>query len=444
MTTIEVTPSTETDAPLGTFTPPAGLIGASPHRLDAWDKVTGRTAYAGDMTMPGMLHAKVLWSAHPHAVVRNIDTSRAKALAGVHAVLTADDVPGPNKYGVAIIDQQVLAKDKVRTVADAVAIVAAETEEIAEAALSLIVVDYDVLTPVLSIEQAMSPDAPEVHEGGNILQHTKVRKGDIERGFAEADVIVESMYRTQSMDHMPMEPEATLAFMDAFGVLNVLTATQYPYRDRRQIAPNVGLPMNRVRVAQSPTGGGFGRKDDITTEIYAALLSVKTNRPVRLVCTREESLIAFTKRHPMIIEYRTGAKADGTLTAVEATIKGDTGPWASLGMYVVKKAGIHCTGPYYVPNVKVDTYTIYTNNLASGAYRGFGVLQAAVAHESQMDQVARKLHMSPVEFRLKNCLKPGLTTATGQTAREGTGIEETLNRIKQYMTDNNLDWTTQP
>ena len=442
MTTTEAKPTIapETDAPLGLA--PEGLIGTSPPRLDAWDKVTGRTVYTGDMSMPGMLHAKVLWSAHPHALIKGIDTTAARALPGVHSVLTAADVMGPNKYGVAILDQQVLAKDKVRTVADAVALVAADSEEIAEAALSLIVVDYEVLPGVFSVEEAMAPGAPQVHEGGNVLQHTTVRKGDIEAGFAAADVVVEGHYRTHSMDHMPMEPEATLAFMDAFGVLNVLTATQYPYRDRRQIAPNVGLPMNRVRVAQAPTGGGFGRKDDITTEIYASLLAVKTGRPVRLVCTREESLIAFTKRHPFVIDYRTGAKSDGTITAVEATIKGDTGPWASLGMYVVKKAGIHCTGPYHVPNVKVDTYTIYTNNLASGAYRGFGVLQAAVAHESQMDLLARRLHMSPIDLRLKNCLKDGLTTATGQRANAGAGIEETLLRIKQYMVEQGLEWNT--
>lgn len=421
---------------------PQGLIGSSPPRLDGWEKVTGRTVYTGDMTMAGMLHARVLWSAHPHALIRGIDTKAALAMPGVRAVLTSKDVQGPNRYGVAILDQYVLAEDKVRSVADAVALVAADTEEIAAEALERIVVDYEPLPGVFSVEAAMAPGAPEVHEGGNILQHTKVRKGNIEQGFSEADVVVESVYRTQSMDHMPMEPEATLAYMDSTGLLNVITATQYPARDRRQIAPNVGLPMNSVRVVQAPTGGGFGRKDDVTTEIYASLLATKTGRPVRLVCSREESLISFTKRHPMVIEYRTGAKSDGTITAVEAVIKGDTGPWASLGIYVVKKAGIHCTGPYYVPNVKVDTYTVYTNNLASGAYRGFGVLQGAVAHESQMDQVARRLHMSPVDFRLKNCLKPGLTTATGQLAGEGTGIEETLLRIKAYMTEHNLDWTT--
>jgi CO/xanthine dehydrogenase Mo-binding subunit len=423
--------------------PMLGQIGTSPPRIDAWEKVTGRLEYTGDMKMAGMLHAKILWGPHPHALIRRIDTSAARALLGVHAVLTHEDVPGPNRFGVAVLDQRVLAEGKVRSIGDAVALVAAETEEIAETALGLIVVDYEPLPGVFTIEAALAPDAPLVNDGDdNLFQHTTVRKGDIVDGFAQADVIVEQTYRTQSMDHMPMEPEASLAYLDSMGVLNILTATQYPFRDRRQIAPNVGLPMNKVRVIQAPVGGGFGRKDDITTEIHAGLLAVKTGRPVRLVYTREESLFALTKRHPFTIHYKSGARADGRLTAVEASIYGDSGPYMSLGMYVIKKAGIHATGPYFVPNVKVDTYTVITNNLTGGAMRGFGVLQIAVAHESQMDMLARAIGMSPVEFRLINCLKPGLTTATGQVVNSGTGIEATLQGIRDYMVERRLEWST--
>jgi CO/xanthine dehydrogenase Mo-binding subunit len=419
-----------------------GLIGSSPPRLDAWEKVTGKLLYAGDMTMPGMLHGKILWSAHPHALIRRIDTSAAVAMPGVHAVLTYKDVAGPNLYGVAVLDQRVLAQGKVRSVGDAVALVAAESEELAEAALERIVVDYEPLPGVFTIEAALAPNAPLVNGDDNLFQHTTVRKGDIAEGFAQADVIVEETYRTQSMDHVPMEPEAGLAYVDNTGVLNIVTATQYPFRDRRQIAPNVGLPMNRVRVIQAPVGGGFGRKDDITTEIHAGLLALKTGRPVRLVYTREESLFALTKRHPFTIHYKSGARANGHLTAVEASIYGDSGPYVSLGMYVIKKAGIHATGPYFVPHVKVDTYTVTTNNLTGGAMRGFGVLQVAVAHESQMDMLARALGMSPLKFRLINCLKPGLATATGQAVNEGTGIGATLLRIQEYMAANKLEWST--
>jgi CO/xanthine dehydrogenase Mo-binding subunit len=330
----------------------------------------------------------------------------------------------------------------VRSIGDAVALVAAESEEQADAAIERIVVDYDPLPGVFTIEDALAPDAPLVNEGDdNLFQHTTVRKGDIVEGFKQADVIVEQTYKTQSMDHVPMEPEAGLAYVDSAGVLNIVTPTQYPFRDRRQIAPNIGLPMNRVRVIQAPIGGGFGRKDDITTEIHAGLLAVKTGRPVRLVYTREESLFALTKRHPFTIHYKSGAKADGHLTAVEASIYGDSGPYVSLGMYVIKKAGIHATGPYFVPHVKVDTYTVTTNNLTGGAMRGFGVLQIAVAHESQMDALARALGMSPLTLRLINCLKPGLATATGQVLNAGTGIEATLLRIQEYMAAHRLQWS---
>jgi CO/xanthine dehydrogenase Mo-binding subunit len=419
-----------------------GLIGTSPPRLDAWEKVTGKVVYAGDMTMAGMVHAKILWSAHPHARIRRIDTRAARAMPGIHAVLTHEDVAGPNRYGVAVLDQRVLAEGKVRSIGDAVALVAADTEELAEAATKCIEVEYEPLPGVFSIEAALAPGAPQVNDAPNLFQHTTVRKGDIAEGFAQADVVIERTYQTQSMDHVPMEPEAALAYVDSMGLLNIHTATQYPFRDRRQIAPNVGLAMNHVRVVQAPVGGGFGRKDDITTEIHAGLLAVKTGRPVRLVYTREESLFALTKRHPFTIHYKSGARSDGHLTAVEASVYGDSGPYVSLGMYVIKKAGIHATGPYFVPNVKVDTYTVTTNNLTGGAMRGFGVLQVAVAHESQMDLLARALGLSPLEIRLRNCLKPGLTTATGQIVNEGTGIGATLLRIRDYMTAHGLEWST--
>lgn len=428
--------------PTGRAEEPHRLVGASPPRLDAWEKVLGKTVYSGDLALPNMLHAKILWSQHPHALISHIETGGARALPGVHAVLTAQDIPGPNRFGLAVLDQRVLAEGKVRCIADPVALVAAETEEIAEEALERIVVDYQPLPAVLTVDDALASGAPRVHDDGNLLQHTTVRKGNVEEGFRQADVVVERTYRTQSMDHAPMEPEAGLAYMDQFGVLNILTSTQYPFRDRKQIAPNLGLPMNRVRVMQMPVGGGFGRKDDITVEIHVGLLALKTGRPVRLVYTREESLFANTKRHPFLIHYKSGATREGKLTAVEATIYGDTGPYASLGIYVVKKAGIHATGPYYVPNVKVDTYTVYTNNLVAGAMRGFGVLQSAGAHESQMDILARELGLSPLEVRLKNCLRPGLTTATGQAMSSGAGIEQTLLKIQEYVRQHGLEWST--
>lgn len=408
-------------------------IGKNLTKPDSLEKALGTTEYVGDIVLPGMLHGKILWAGTAHAVIRNIDITAAAKMPGVAAVLTAKDVPGTNRFGLAVPDQRALADDKVRSAGDALALVAAETEEAAEEAVSKIRVDLEPLRPILTYADALDPDAPAIHEGGNVFQHTTVRKGDVDKALGESDVIVEGSYETHRMDHVPMEPEAGLAHVDASGVLNILVGTQYPFRDRRQIAPALNLSMNRVRVIQAPIGGGFGRKDDITAEIHVGLLALKTRRPVRLVYTREESLIANTKRHPMSMKFRTGARSDGTLTFLDGDIYGDTGAAVSLGAYVIKKAGIHAAGPYHVPNIRVDTYTLYTNNLISGAMRGFGVMQAAVAHESQMDQLADRLGMSPLDFRLKNCLKPGLTSSTGQIMNEGCGIEATVQRIKDYM-----------
>lgn len=413
-------------------------IGKNVTKPDSMEKALGATQYAGDMEMPGMLHGRILWAGIPHAIIRAIDTSSAKKVPGVRAVLTAADIPGVNRYGLAVLDQRVLADDKVRSSVDPVALVAAETEDGAEEALSKIKVEFDPLRPILSIEDALDPTAPQIHEGSNLFQRTKVRKGNVDKAIKETDAIVEGTYRTQRMDHVPMEPEAGLAYLDPSGVLQILVATQYPFRDRRQIAPALNLNMNKVRVIQAPIGGGFGRKDDITVEIHVGLLALKTRRPVRLVYTREESLIANTKRHPMLMKFRTGARGDGRLTLLDGDIYGDTGSGLSLGAYVIKKAGIHATGPYFVPNIRVDTYTLYTNNPPSGAMRGFGVLQAALAHESQMDKLAHKLGLAPLEFRLINCLKAGLASSTGQVMNEGCGIEATLKRIKEYMESHQL------
>ena len=420
---------------------PYDWIGSSVPKVDALDKALGITQYVGDMQMPGMLHARIRWSGVPHAIIRGIDTSEAVKVPGVRAVLTAGDIPGINRYGLAVQDQRVLADDKVRTAADPVALVAADTEQAAEEAITKIKLDLEPLRPILGIEDALDPTAPAIHESGNLFTRTTVRKGDLDQGVKESDVIVEETYRTHLMDHMAMETESSLAYMDPTGVLTIITSTQYPYRDRRQIAPALNLSMNKVRVVQAPIGGGFGRKDDITSEIHAGLLALKTQRPVRLVYTRRDSLIANTKRHPMLMKFRTGARSDGRLTFVDADIYGDTGAYLSLGAFVIKKAGIHACGPYDVPNIRVDTHTLYTNNLSSGAMRGFGVLQAAVAHESQMDQLAHRLGISPIDIRLINTLKPGLATGTGQVMDEGCGIEATVLRIKEYMESHDLRFT---
>ena len=415
-------------------------VGTSHIRKDASAKALGTAIYTGDVKMPGMIYGKALRSKYPFARIIGIDTDRAKRIPGVHAVITASDIPGRNSFGLAILDQEVLASKMVRMMGDPLAFVAAETLDIAQDAVDAIQVEYEELTGVFSIEDALKEGAPLVHENvpRNILQHTKLRKGDYNEGFSKSAHIVESTYQTQRVEHAYLEPETSLAFFDEQGVMNVFSSTQYPFRDRRQIAPVLGMPFNMVRVKQMVTGGAFGGKDDITTEIQAALLAQKTQRPVKVTWTRKESMITSTKRHPMKIHIKTGCDEKGKLQSVWGEIYSDKGPYSSIGHFVTKKAGLHLAGPYYVPNVHVDTIAVYTNNTISGAFRGFGILQVAFAHESQMDILAEKVGISPWDIRSLNALKHGLPTATGQIFEEGVGFEKTLLAAKRFMEENPL------
>lgn len=415
------------------------VVGHKVRRRDTIDKATGKAVYADDIFLPNMVYGKALRSARPHALIRGVDCDEARQLPGVLAVFTSKDIPGVNRYGVAIADQPVLADDKVRCYGDAVALVVAENEEIVEAATKLIRVDYEELPGIFSPEDGLRPDAARVHEKGNLLQHTTLRKGDAVAAFEQCDVIVENTYQTQCVEHAYMEPECSVASVDHRGNLTVWTSTQYVFRDRRQIASVMGMPINKVRVIQMTTGGGFGGKDDITTENLAALAAIKTGRPAKVRFSREESMSATTKRHPMLIGARLGANSEGKLLALEGTVYGDKGAYASLGPYVVKKTGLHLGGPYYIPNIKVDTYAVYTNNPPCGAMRGFGVTQAAFVHESLIDILAERLHMDPWEIRYKNALAPGLSTGTGHVLHQSVGIKQTLAEIKNYLTTHPLE-----
>jgi len=414
-------------------------IGKSVVRKDVEAKTLGKACYTGDMKFPGLLYGCALRSPYPHAAIISIDTEAARALPGVQAVLTARDIPGVNLFGLAIADQPVLAADKVRMMGDAVVLVAAETLEIAREALERIKVEYQELPAYFTPEEALAEGAVPIHDKGNLLQHTLVRKGNVEEGFARADVIVENIYDTQRVDHAYIEPETSIAHLGADGVLNVWTSTQYPFRDRRQIAPVLNIPFNRVRVIQMVTGGAFGGKDDITTEIQASLLAVKTGRPVKVTWSRRESMICSTKRHPMKIWCKTGVTRDGLLTALEGTVYSDKGAYCSIGHFITKKAGLHLSGPYFIPNIKVDTCAVYTNNTICGPYRGFGILQASFAHESQMDILAGRLGIDPLEFRMKNALRVGLSTATGQVFQHSVGFYETLVKAGEYMATHHLE-----
>lgn len=418
---------------------PLDVISRSVPPQQVVDKVTGRAIYTDDITFPNMLYARTLRSPHPHARILAIRTERAKALPGVHAVLTHADVPGENRHGLVYRDWPVLCEDVVRYVGDAVAIVAAESETIAAAALDLIEVDYERLPVVGDPKFAHTPEAPVLHPQhptGNLLKHIQVRHGDVERGFAEADVIIEREYRTPTTEHAFLEPECSIGVPAGYpghDKLTVYVGSQIPYQDRNQIALAMGLPEDDVRVIGTLIGGGFGGKEDIAGQIHVALLATVTGRPVKMLYTRQESLIFHPKRHATIIRIKTGARRDGRLTAVEAELYGDGGAYASLSDKVMTRATTHATGPYNVPNARIDCYAMYTNNVPSGAFRGFGVTQSAFAVEQNMDQVAEALGIDPLELRRINAQTVGVTTATGQLLRESVGLLETIADVERDL-----------
>jgi CO/xanthine dehydrogenase Mo-binding subunit len=408
-------------------------VGHSVPKIDALDKVLGRAVYSEDISFPDMLYGRVLRAGIPHAVIEEIDLREAKALAGVACVLTAKDIPGVNRYGIAYQDQVALAQDKVRYIGDPVALVAAETEEIAKEAVKAIRVRYRPLPVITNPREGLAEGAVKIHEKGNLLLHTKLRKGDVAKGFTQADVIVENTYKTQVVDHAYLETESGVGMMDKQDNLVIWSANQCPFRDRRQVAVVLGMRENKIRIIRATTGGAFGGKDDVTVEIHIGLLAKATRRPVRLVLDREESFLSQSKRHAIEIWTRWGARSDGKLCAMEGDVWGDKGPYAGLGAFVVKKCGLHLSGPYYIPNIRVDSYSVYTNNLFASAMRGFGVTQAAFAHEAQMDELARRLRINPLRLRVINCLKNGLSTATGQVFDEGVGIGATLEKIREVV-----------
>jgi len=418
---------------------PMNVISRSVPPQEVVEKVTGKAKYTDDFIFPNMLFGRTLRSKYPHARILNINTEKARALPGVHAVLTHKDVPGQNRHGLVRFDWDVLCGDVVRFVGDAVAIVAAESEEIAAEALKLIEVDYEPLPVVADPEYAHSPEAPVLHaenETGNLLKHIKVYHGDVEQGFAEADVIVEHEYRTPIIEHAFLEPECSIGVppgQAGYDKLTVLVGSQIPYQDRNQIALAMGLPEEQVRVVGTLIGGGFGGKEDIAGQIHAAMLANATQRPVKMLYTRQESLIFHPKRHATIIRIKTGAKKNGRLTAVQATLYGDGGAYASLSDKVMTRATTHATGPYDVPNAKIDCFAMYTNNPPAGAFRGFGVTQSAFAVEQNMDMLAEKLGIDPLEIRRINAQKVGVTTATGQLLRESVGLLDTIDKVEGDM-----------
>jgi CO/xanthine dehydrogenase Mo-binding subunit len=407
-------------------------VGVEIPKVDVLEKALGEARYGADLPSGNPLYLKAVRSPKPHAKVVRIEIDEALKLPGVEKVFTAKDIPGKNLIGTITKDQPILASDRVRYIGDPVALIAAKSEEAAEEAAKKIVVVYEDLPSIHHPEEALQPYAPLIHEKGNLLLEFHVIKGDVQKGFKEADVNIEETYTTTWVDHAYLEPDAGISYLDKEGRITVVCPTQNVHYDQKEVASILSLPLDRVRVIQSVTGGGFGGRLDITVQCLLALAVYHLKKPVKIVYSREEVFQVTSKRHPLKIRHKSGAKKDGTLTAVEVDILGDTGAYASYGATVAIRSAVHATGPYQVPHVRVRSQMVYTNNSWSGAMRGFGIPQMAFAHESQMDLLAEALKMDPIEIRLKNCLRIGSDTATGQTLVASVGIEETLRKVKEW------------
>ena len=400
-------------------------VGKSLPRVDARGKVTGESPYSGDLTMKGMLHMKILFAGRPHARIQWIKTGKAEAAPGVAAVYTSKDVP-VNEYGLQWMDQPVLCgpvppggkpgTDVVRFIGDQVAAVVARTEAEAAAALKLIEVGYEDLPVVTDPEEAMKPGATRVHEhigDSNVCVHYKIRKGNVEDGFAKADVIVEGEYRTPVQEHAYLQPEAGLAYIDDEGRITIECGGQWTHEDRHQVAHALNMPNESVRIIYPAIGGAFGGREDMSVQIVLALAAWKLHRPVKIVWSRQESMIGHGKRHASVLRAKWGATKEGKLVAAESEMIADGGAYMYTSNKVLGNSTITSSGPYFIPNIKTDVYGVYTNNVPGAAFRGFGAPQALFMVESQMDKLAEKLGMDPVEFRLKNALRDGDTMGPG-------------------------------
>jgi CO/xanthine dehydrogenase Mo-binding subunit/aerobic-type carbon monoxide dehydrogenase small subunit (CoxS/CutS family) len=390
------------------------VIGKNVRRIDTPSKVSGRLKYAGDMTMPGMLHVQVLRSPHAHARIVSIDISAAEVMEGVAGVITSADVPGEDGFGVFVNDQPVMARDKVRYVGEAVAAVAVEDPLIAKRALSSINVVYEPLPAVYDPDEALRAGAPVLHDYApdNVTKHIPIRVGDVDKGCAESDLVIEETYSTQQIEHAYLEPEAGLAYVDHDGVVTIVSPDQNITHHRHMLARIIAKPISKVRFIMSPVGGGFGGKEDMIYQGMLALLAMKTQRPVRLVFTREESIISTAKRHPSRTVLRMGLMRDGRIRSLQMKMICDGGAYGLSTEGVMRKAAILAAGPYVIPNVRIDTFGIYTNNTPSGAFRSFGALQTAFATESHLDICAERLGLDPFLIRRINAMRDGALTHT--------------------------------
>jgi CO/xanthine dehydrogenase Mo-binding subunit len=422
------------------------VIGKSVPRHDVKDKTTGKALYPGDFNMPGQLYMKVLFSKRPHAIVKSIDTSAAEAMAGVVAVFTAKDVP-VNEYGLGTFDQPVLCgpgskkqyADRVRFIGDQVALVVAETEKIAEAARELIEVDYEDLPIVNTPEEALADDSVLLHPdfGTNVVKSFRIRRGDVDEAFAKCDVIVEGEYHTPVQEHVYLQPEAGISYIDEEGRITVVVAGQWTHEDQEQIAHALDLPLDRIRVIYPAIGGAFGGREDMSVQIILALAIMRLHergidRPVKIIWTREESIVGHHKRHAYKLTAKWGATKEGKILAAQVDITADAGSYVYTTPKVLGNATLMCVGPYEIPNVKVDSKAVYTNNLPGGAFRGFGGPQGAFEAELQVTRLAEVLGMDPVEIRMRNLIEEGSILPTQSVVPPGVTIKPVLGACAEH------------
>jgi xanthine dehydrogenase D subunit len=416
---------TATRPEVGTRLP--GGVGDSPLRPDGTPKVTGEFAYASDLFVEGMLWGATARSPHPRARVRGLDLTAARAVRGVRAVLTAADVPGELHYGLEHADQPVLADGEVRYHGEPVAVVAADDPETARRAAALVTVDWEVLPAVTDMRRALDPGAEPVHPDGNLVRQVLVRRGDAD---APADVVVTGEYEVGMQDQAFLGPESGVAVPAEDGGVELHVATQWLHADRRQLAVCLGLPADKVRLVLAGVGGAFGGREDLSMQVHACLLALRTGRPVKMVYTRDESFLGHVHRHPAVLRYEHRATADGKLVAVRADILLDGGAYTSTSGAVAANAATLGAGPYEVPAVDIDCRAVFTNNPPCGAMRGFGAVQACFAYESQMDKLAAACGLDPVEVRVRNAMREGTVAAAGQVVDSAAPVAELLRRVE--------------
>lgn len=414
------------------------VVGQSIHRIDAAAKVAGSALYAGDYNLPNQLYMKILFARRPHAIVKTIDIGSALNAPGVLAVFTAQDVPN-NEYGLGKKDQPVLCGpgsnkllgDHVRYIGDKIALIVAESEKQAEAARKLIHVEFEDLPIIDSIDKAMAANAVLVHpdQGSNICVNYRIRKGDVASAFDNADVIVEGEYRTPVQEHAYLQPEAGVSYIDEEGRITVIVGGQWTHEDREQVAHALNLPEEKVRIIYPAVGGAFGGREDMSVQVILGLAVMRLHergidRPVKIIWSREESMFGHHKRHPFVIKAKWGATREGKIIAVQNEIYADGGAYYSTTPKVLGNATLLSTGPYLIPNVKVDTIGVYTNNITSGAFRGFGGPQGAFAAECQVNKLAEMLGLDPVEFRMRNLIHEGDLLSVGTPLPRGVTIDQ--------------------